>query len=266
MRNLFFTLLLGLLVFPTQGQVGLTATPVKFHYELAPGENGTQSIIVSNPTDREVEVGVSFSDWNYNEEGNNQFYDSGTLETSCVDWIKILPSSYFVLQPQERKKLEIVLSVPPNVDRKNSVHTAMLYFSQLNPDDSGVNKNGAAIKVTVRLGVKIYHSFYNAQPEMEITGFDTFDKEDGTKTVYLVIENQGEIWTDGKITWELFNKNTGKKQKLEDSEFYTLPGDQRRVEKLLPPDLEKGEYTLTAIAKYGESDVIKIAALDFPVK
>lgn len=262
-RYFFFCSLLFCCFFG-YGQAGLTATPVKFYYTLGPGGNQAQTITVSNPTNVEVEVGVSFSDWKYNELGNNQIIESETLPTSCVDWIKVLPSSYFVLQPHERKKLDIVLTVPKDADRNVPVHTALLYFSQLNPGDGGTDANGAAIKVTVRMGVKIYHSFFESSASaIEIMGFSTFKNKEKETAVYLVLENQGKIWTNGKVIWELFSKETGKKTKLDQTDFYTLPGDVRRIEKTLPGDLEKGQYVLTAIVKYKDSDAIKVAELEF---
>lgn len=256
--SLFFCALVG------HAQAGLTATPVKFYYTLGAGGSNIQTITVSNPTDVEVEVGVSFSDWKYNELGNNKIVESGTLPTSCVDWIQVLPSSYFVLQPHERKKLDIMLTVPKDADRNVPVHTALLYFSQLNPSHQGTDANGAAINVTVRMGVKIYHSFYEeSTTAMEIMDFSLVDKEAEKPAVVLTLENQGKIWTNGEVSWELFNKNTGKKTKLDKSDFYTLPGDMRKIEKTLSPELKKGEYVLTAIVKYENSDMIKVAELTF---
>lgn len=265
MRLLFC--LLGFLPMASFGQAGLSASPIKFHYQLPPGGSETQTITIMNPTNAEVEVGVSFGDWNYGENGENKLYDAGTLETSCANWIKVLPTSYFVLQPHEQKKLDLVLSVPADANTEIPVHTGMVFFTQLNPGDSGREKDGAAIKVAVRMGVKIYHSFFpNTNADVEITDFNTFEVETNEKGVYLVLESQGKIWTNGNVNWELFNKNTGKKEKLEKTKFFTLPGNKRRLEPQLPEDLQKGNYTLTAIVKYEDSDAIKIADLDFSVE
>lgn len=248
-------------------QVGLAATPVKFYFETLPGENETQTITISNPTNGTVEVGVSFGDWKYNTSGNNQVAESGTLKTSAVDWIQVLPSSYFVLQPHERKQLEIAIAVPPHANKEIPVHTALVYFTQLNSGSGGVDANGAAIQVTVKMAVKVYHTFFeNTVPLIEIVDFSTFENKLEKKALYLTLENQGKIWTDGKVSWELFNKNTGKKIKLEKTDFYTLPDDVHRIEKKLPTGLPMGDYTMTVIVKYDDSDVIKVAELAFSLK
>lgn len=265
MRFVFFcTFLLSCSTF--YGQAGISATPVKFYYHLASGAEGTQGLFVSNPTNVEIEVGISFKDWNYGKEGNNQIFESGSLKTSAANWIKVMPSSYFVLQPGERKKLDVILNVPKTGNREIPVHTALMFLTQMNPGDGGTDENGAAIKVSVRMGVKIYHSFTeNAQPAIEIIGFDLKEKDPGTKSVVLTLKNTGAIWVDGAVSWELFNSNTGAKTQLKSSDFYTLPNDIRWVNTQLPKNLETGSYTLTAVVNYENSTIIKVAELAFEI-
>ena len=114
----------------------MTASPGKLYYRFSPGGTNTQKIIVQNPNDKELEIGVSLSDWNYDSTGGNQVYEAGSLKNSCADWIKILPASYFTLQPNERRELNVVVSAPANADTSIPVHTAMVYLSQLNPGNA----------------------------------------------------------------------------------------------------------------------------------
>lgn len=253
--------------FSSYGQAGLAATPVKFYYTIGPGGNETQTVTISNPTNIAIEVGVSFGDWRYTNMGSNETMPAGTLKTSMADWIQVLPSSYFVLQPRERKQLELVVSVPPDANREVPVHTALVYFSQLNPGGGGIDENGAAIKVTVKMAVKVYHRFHEIPSSaIEITNFNTFKMEQGKTALFLQLENQGNSWTKGEIAWELFNKSTGKKIELDQNDFYTLPGDKRRIEKTLPEDLSTGEYTMTVVVRYDHSDKIKVGELSFSLK
>jgi len=68
-------------------QAGMTVSPGKLYYKLAPGGTGTQKIVVSNPNNKDLEIGVSLNDWDYDSLGNNQTYDAGTLKTSASEWI-----------------------------------------------------------------------------------------------------------------------------------------------------------------------------------
>lgn len=140
----------------------------------------------------------------------------------------------------------------------------MIFLTQLNPGDAKA-ENGASIKVSVRMGVKLYHSFSNTElRDMEVLSFSDVkpEKEPGT-FLELGVGNTGKIWVEGKVKWELLNMQTGEKKKLADTEFYSLPGDKRIFRKQLPEGLTKGSYTATAVINYGNRDELKVAELEF---
>ncbi|KFF15028.1 fimbrial biogenesis chaperone [Flavobacterium hydatis] len=263
MKN-FILVLVGLFIVNlSQAQAGISVSPGRLYYKLNASGSGSQYVSLTNPTDKELEVGVSFSDWEYEPSGNNKIVAANTLPTSCTDWIQILPSSYFVVKPGETKQVEVLFKVPANADSSVPVHTGMIFFTQLNPG-TALDQNGAAIQVTVRMGVKVYHSFIKENKVLvDFVDFTSYADDNKNKVIELKIENQGDLWTDGKVKWELFNNSTGKKSTLKESEFYTLPKDIRILKQQLPSDLAKGNYTVSAILTYGENDVIKIAELEF---
>jgi len=265
MKKILAVLVTFLCICQANAQAGISVSPGRMYFKMGTGASSSQFISVTNPTEKDLEIGVSFSDWQYEPSGNNVITEPGTLPTSCVDWIQILPASYFVLKPGETKQVEVLFKVPADADTSVPVHTAMVFFTQLNPGQS-TDQRGAAIQVTVRMGVKVYHSFLQeAQPAMDFVDFTTATNEEKQKVLELKVENQGQTWADGKIKWELFNNSTGKKSTLPDSEFYSLPKDIRVFTQLIPAGLEKGNYTVSAILTYGENDVIKIAELDLSI-
>jgi hypothetical protein len=251
---------------------GLTSSPARLYYRLPIGATGSQKVQVSNPNSKVLEVGVSLGDWEYDRLGNNRLLDPETLKNSCAGWIKVLPGSYFTLMPNENKELTINLTVPPSVDKTIPVHTAMIYLSQLNPGNMTTG-TGAALKVSVRMGVKVYHSF-TLEDERSIEVVDFMDKKETVKStsngksmqlslLEINLENTGKIWLEGTITWELINVGTGEKIKIKDQDFYSLPGDKRTIRKELPDDLKKGKYSATAIINYGSKDELKVIELEF---
>lgn len=256
-------LLLGENVF---AQAGMTVSPGKIYYKLSSGAGGTRKVLVSNPNSKELQVGVSINDWNYDAYGNNQTYDAGTLKTSCADWLQVLPGSYFSLQPGEQKELSIVFTVPANADTAIPVHTAMLFLTQLNPGDSR-SQEGGLIKVSVRMGVKIYHTFSQIEERsIEVLNFTDQKSKDPKNPggfLELEVENNGKIWLESKIKWELLNMQTGEKTTLTDQDSYSLPGDRRLVRQILPSGLKKGHYNATAIINYGNKDELKVVELEF---
>ncbi len=265
MKQLYLTLFVILSIPLAWSQAGISVTPGRLYYKLGLGESSSQIIKLMNPNDKELEIGVSFSDWNYENSGANHILESNSLPNSCVNWIQVLPSSYFVIQPGETKEIEILFKVPTDANTAIPVHNAMVFFTQLNPGQAK-DESGAAIQVTVRMGVKIYHSFsQKTEPVIEIADFKNYIDTDKAKFVKLQIANNSTIWADGKVKWELFNNNTGKKSNLNETDFFTLPNDLRELHFQLPKNLEKGKYTISAQLSFGETDVIKVAELEFEI-
>jgi hypothetical protein len=152
----------------------------------------------------------------------------------------------------------VIFTVPSNADTSVPVHTALLFLTQLNPGDAKA-ENGSAIKVSVRMGVKLYHSF-SATEERNI---EINDFKDSKGSLELLLENTGKIWLEGKIKWELLNTQSGEKSKIPEQDFYSLPGDKRIIKQNLPPNLKKGTYTATALINYGNKDELKVVELEF---
>lgn len=249
------------------GQTGITISPSKLYYKFPYGGNGTQKIILQNPNDKDLEIGVSINDWEYDSLGNNVTSEAGTLKNSCSNWIRIAEGTYFVLKPYERKEIEVALTAPSDADASVPVHTSMLYFTQLNPGGGADAQQGANVRVTVKMGVKVYHTFVtNPTKDVEITDFKhqvSTAGEQKNNVLEMQIDNLGDTWVEGKVKVEMLNTSSGKKTKLDAVDFYQLPGDKRIVKINIPDKTKGGKYNATAVVSYGDRDELKVAELDF---
>ncbi len=244
------------------GQSGLSVSPSRLYYTQGAGASAKQIIYVTNPGEQPLEIGVSISDWKYDQSGYNIIGEANIFENSCSDWVQIFPSTYFIIPPRETKEVEVLFNVPPG-STNLPVHTAMVFFTQLNPGKAE-DLQGTAIQVAVKTGVKVYHSFYSqSAPILEILDFKSYSDERNNKIAELLIENRGRIWADGKVKWELFNSKDGKKTNLSESQFYTLPGNTRFLRIELPKDLQSSTYLLSAIMTFGDKGNIKVSELEF---
>jgi hypothetical protein len=88
-----------------------------------------------------------------------------------------------------------------------------------------------------------------------------FNKE--TKNINLHFENLGNVWADGIIYPELLNTQTGKKTTMDHIIFYSMPGDFRETDIVLPENLESGKYIATILIDYGDDNTIEMAELSF---
>jgi hypothetical protein len=251
--------------FTGYSQAGMTTSPPKLYFVAKKGEVKVQRIVVSNPIDIDMQVGVSTGDWDYSETGGNQFWESDSVRNSCSSWYRILPESYFILKPGESRNIDIELHVPDSASESIPVRTSMVYFTQLNPGTSR-NQQGVGLRISVRMGVKIYHAFSESEPQVEIINFENKTKENGNE-LHLVVENTGNIWADGQVETDVVNTGTGEKIRLERSQFYSLPGDKRLIVIDAGKVKNKGEYLATAVVRcQNADDKIKVAELNFSLK
>lgn len=243
------------------GQVGLSVSPPRVYYTLAARESGTQELLVNNISkDHPLDLSITLGDWHYDEYGNNVMLPPDSLANSCASWLSLPGGTYLTLQPGESRKIEVKMSVPLSVSADNNVQTAMLYVTQMNPVD-GVDSQGAAIRINVRQGIKIYRRGLIAErKQLEISDM-SFSGE--KNLIGLTFNNDGNIWTDGVIRATLFNHTTGKEASLGNIPFFTMPGNQRKVIIPLGESLEKGDYTATVILDYGDETTLEAAELEF---
>jgi len=244
-------------------QAGISISPSRLYFNNSASGLKAQKIIISNPSDKNLELGVSISDWKYDSLGNNVLYAPGKLDISCANALRILPGSFFTLKPNEEKEIQVQFNKDTKGNKTALSQTAMIYITQLNAGQS-VKSNGASIKVTVRMGVKVYYSNNPKEiPNLEIVNFQDATTKTNERNLELTVKNIGNIWGDGTAKWELLNTSTGTKTKLDEFEFYTLPKDVRKIKTKIPDNLPKGKYTATSIITYGANKDIKVAELEF---
>jgi len=249
--------------FLSQGyaQTGVSVSPPRIYFESTAGNSNTQKITVTNvSTKNTLDLALSLGDWEYNEKGENMMYAANTLKNSCAGWISVKKEdNYFSLAPGQRKDIDVTITVPNKPIDTLAAHTAVLYVSQMNPVDD-VDSKGAKIKVSIRSGIKIFHKLPAAKTKkIEIQNL-TFDKT--KKQLDLFFENQGNIWTDGKVYTDLVNTEDGKKISIDPIIFYTMPGNKREMDILLPANLPKGKYTASVMIDYGDNN-LELGELNF---
>lgn len=164
------------------------------------------------------------------------------------------------LEPGESREVNLTMTVPTEMGREENVQTAMLFVTQMNPVD-GVDTQGAAIRINVRQGIKIYRKGDAAEIRRVDIKNLVYNKED--KMLELTFANDGNSWVNGWVDTSLFNRNTGKEMNLDTTDFYTMPGDLRIMAIPFKQELEKGEYTATVMIDYGDVTTIEAAELQF---
>lgn len=254
---------LSVFLFPVYlfSQVGISVSPPRVYYTLNPGETGSQKVLVSNVSrEHPLNLSLTLGDWEYDNYGNNLMFAPDTLDNSCAGWLSLPGGMYMTLEPGENREVDLTMAVPAELDRDANVQTAMLFITQMNPVD-GVDTQGAAIKINVRQGIKIYRK--GGTPEIRKVEIENLAYDKETNSLALFFSNGGNIWINGRVSTSLFNQTTGKESNVEAIDFYTMPGDRRIMQILFPHELEKGRYTATVMLDYGDRTTIEAAELQF---
>ncbi|HBK31452.1 MAG TPA: hypothetical protein DEF88_11070 [Porphyromonadaceae bacterium] len=242
-------------------QVGLSVSPPRVYYHIAPGETGSQKLLVSNISKNyALSLSLTFSDWKYDDEGNNLMFSPDSLTNSCASWMSVKEGSYLSLEPGENKEIELVMNVPPNPKGDENVHTALLYVTQMNPIE-GMDEQGVGININVRQGIKIYHK--GKAPEIKKLEIENLTYDKASNSLQLIFNNKGNSWVNGQVTATVFNEATGKEIAPEPIVFYTLPGDHRIMSILLGTEPAQGTYTATVMLDSGDDADIEAAQLEF---
>src|SRR5690606_4447319 len=99
-------------------------------------------------------------------------------------------------------------------------------------------------------------------PDIIIENF-AYNKAANASQLKFSFANKGNIWTDGTITCDLLNQETGEKISLDEVVFYSMPGDLRNVFIQLPENLKAAKYIATAMVDYEDAASVKLAELSF---
>ncbi len=263
-QSIRLTLVWGISLLMTsvlQAQVGLSVSPPRVYYTLGAGESAAQQILVSNTSNQHaLDLSITFGDWKYDENGNNIMLPPDTLLNSCASWLSLPEGTYITLGPGESRNIGLVMTVPSGIEAAENTQTAMLYVTQMNPVD-GVDARGAAIRINVRQGIKIYRK--GRQPEQKQLEIMQMSLDRESNIIGLNFHNKGNSWVNGILKATLFNRTTGKEVSLGETEFYTMPGDQRKMGIPMKEIPGKGDYTATVILDYGDETALEAAELEF---
>lgn len=266
MRYYLFVLLFPIFTWSVgYAQTGLTVGPPRLYFVADAGQSQIQYVDVTNPSkDYPLDLAVSFEDWAYSEVGDNILSPKGTLKTSCGEWMTV-SEPFFSLKPGETKRLQLQMSVPEGktYSEAEPIHTTMLFVTQLNPRISE-EKEGANIRLAVRSGIKVYQRFNGrSKADLEISNLEYHTIDSVGQYLELIFDTKGNTWIEGQMRTEFLNQDTGNRYKVEDVQFYTLPGDRRKQYILLPKEMIAGNYLATTMLFYGEDNDVKIAEIEF---
>ena len=224
----------------------------KIKVELSVGQNYSDSIIITNPSQETVAVKAYLEDFAYVSpfDGEKSFHAPGTSKFSLADWINFSPQE-FTISPYGRQKVS--LSIRPDIEF-SSVHCGVLFFET---SIGTTYEDGQAINVLGRIGSLIF-----VEPEEKIKQASFEDVEGKIRSLEGNFTNSGNSFLHVQGVFYVMDKEGMIYDRGQLQELYLLPGDTANMAINLAENLSTGTYTMVVTFDMEDDDAL-IKEIDF---
>lgn len=247
--------LAGVLVaLPRVASTQVAVDELELHVALRQGARSATTLFhAANRSALPAHATVSMQDWDRSETGENRYYPTGTLPTSCGAHVSVFPS---VLQLEPRSTQTVRVMVDSASSIGHGCYTIL--FVETPPPPRAANSPG--VSYTVRYGVKVY-----IEPETplsaEVTDVSVGRADSGkagadsaVRQLAITYKNTGARQTVAHGAVEVRRPDNSVVAKVDIPEFPTLPGATRRLGVALPR-LPSGRYVLLALLDYEGAEI-----------
>jgi hypothetical protein len=239
--------------------------PGTLSYTVEPGKVQTQTVKVSNASDKKLSFQAYVGDWLRDSTGGHAYYRPDTLSRSCASWIS-LSRNFIEVLPGQTEEILVTLTGPNKEELYKQMKWAMLFVQTVQEQEAP--KSGkevkAQIRETVRVGVHIYQTpaglingsaqALNLRPAKE------------KNTYEFSVANTGDVQLQCKATLTLTNTATGEETKLERVEFPMFPEGKRVIKFSIPEKTAKGKYSALAVLDIGEDKELQAIEKTIEIK
>lgn len=245
---------------------GLEISPALVELNAVKGNDYTVNITVTNVTENELLFDSFVNDFGSKDETGtpNVILDNTVTPTSIKNWVSDIPD--FKLQPREKKKLSVSITVPSNASPGG--HYGVIRFSGRNPNTTSSNVDLTASAGTLVL-IKVDGEFIEKLDlktfESQKNGKQASTFETGPINFVTRFENTGTTHVKplGQIEVKDFFGNQIANLPVNESKGSVLPSSIRRFESPLNDQWLFGKYTATITIAYGTTGGAIVQSIDF---
>lgn len=253
-------------------ETGVAVSPSTLRFNVKPGNLQTKTVKVTNDTKRKQVFQVLFQDYGPDKEGKGQAAKSKYDMYSLSKYIVVNPT-LIELNPREQKAITVTVDIPPGDSMAISMWTIMeidqvLDREKLEVPDLSKNAIGMGVKNSFGFAINIYQNPPNVTvSNVEFTELKYIKKsEKKGNAIFVNTQNKGSGIAYCLFFVELTNLVTGKLTKLKVKQFAIFPGFKQDFTYELPPNLEKGPYSVMTVLDFGDKEELQTAELEFTVE
>jgi hypothetical protein len=214
---------------------------------------------VENDESEATVVNISLADWDRSIDGENRFFEPGTLPRSSAGWITLSPTQ-FELGPGEMREVRFTVTVPEGVE--GTYWAAILVEGA--PREVEISE-GTTIIVRKRFGIKVYETPPGTGRrdgrilKLQRLGFNPL-------TFLIAFENTGtlDLQVSGEV--EVIDSQGQMVEEIPVAQFPILPGAVREVRAVgTAPRPAAGRYYALAVLDFGSPDYLPAGQLIFDI-
>ena len=177
---------LFVLLIPMMG-FGIGLQPTTIELEVAPGDRNRQVINIANVhTEQTISLTVGLADWSLDPNGQIKLSPPGESERSAAEWVRFSPA-FLTLKPGESEQIIVDIATPSRLPLSGDFRFALI-ASTILPEERG-GQSGVWKKY--QIASLFYLTTGPANSDPKILNSSVVQKEDGSKSLELNIENSG---------------------------------------------------------------------------
>lgn len=225
--------------------------PVDIKFNANPGEIQTNRVTIRNHSNKKQQFSVILSDYDVKDDGSKIPVKEGVSKHSLAGWLNVNPS-FFELNPNESKELEVILTVPH--DGNGTRWGKLLIQPAVEQSAIEADKSlSTGVIIVPRIVVWVTQtpknsSNYNASIKNLI---DISVPNDTVRKFSATVVNTGDNIIKAKVFLAVADLATAVEKKYPPVEENVYPGASKNVTLRIPTSLPKGRYVVAAILDYG---------------
>ncbi|MEM9024604.1 MAG: hypothetical protein AAGB22_12735 [Bacteroidota bacterium] len=241
--------------------------PVILNYNAEPGGIQTKTLTVRNHSNKKQSFILSLGDQIRDSLGFKKNLPPGSTKHSCANWVTLNPS-FFELNPNESRDIEVLMQVPGNGINTRWV---ILYVKATEEQSAAsVDKNVATgVIVSPRIAVHISQSpLSNQNYKASIQGFREVEASaNGDRNFEVKVVNIGDKIIHPKVRLLISNLSSASEKEMGEVSTTVMPGESRIVKLALATNqVKRGNYSLAALLDYGHNTDLEAVQMLIEVK
>jgi len=248
-----------LIFFTSVIQADIMVEPSRYIINVKPGARVTEKVLVTNQSERTLNLYANFYDWDLNEKFELETYELGTLPSSLEGYFRFNPRR-FSLEPGQSQIVRFTIDIPE--EEMERERRGIIFFEH----EGIIEQEGGGATVISRIGTTVYAIPSELEFSLNLLDMKVLRNEKGEILIAYLTENDSNRHLRYYLKYSLISAEGQLIEEETIEETVLLPGMKRSVAHPLHIQLESGEYELVAEFNFPNTDEKLTQSIVFKVR